>query len=234
MYQKIKGKLNMYDYRDDVIKLMKSTLDTEQSLTQSIQALDLIVKVYKDSISQVKPSKKKIIKSQIKKVAPKKETKVKNSSKKKVFPKQHHLNEQLHSNVLYVPQLDFDLHNKTIALVYTQDKIGQTGKKIIKAHNGQGLLVGNEEKDTILSSVATAEVVVAVKDNISSEIYQKLINAKQKDHLNLFVAKTANSIDIEKALYRAENKLPVKDKINIKYPSANLNSLLLASKGQQK
>ena len=126
------------------------------------------------------------------------------------------------------------MHNKTIALVYTQDKIGQTGKKIIKSHNGQELLIGNEEKDTILSSVATAEVVVAVKNNISSEIYQKLINAKQEDRLNLFVAKTANPIDIEKALYRAEKKLPIKDKVNIKYPSANLNSLLLASKGQQK
>ena len=224
----------MYDYRDDVIELMKSTLDTEQSLTQSIQALDLIVKVYKDSMNQIEPSKKKIIKSQIKEQPSKKITKVKNLSKKKSFPKQHHLNEQLHSSVLYVPQLDFDLHNKTIALVYAQDKIGQTGKKIIKAHNGQELLIGNEEKDTILSSVATAEVVVAVKNNISSEIYQKLINAKQEDRLNLFVAKTANPIDIEKALYRAEKKLPIKDKVNIKYPSANLNSLLLASKGQQK
>lgn len=224
----------MYDYRDDVIKLMKSTLDTEQSLTQSIQALDLIVKVYQDSVGQVKLPQKKISKSQIKKQPPKKAPKVKNSSKKKSFPKQHHLNEQLHSSVLYVPQLDFDLHNKMIALVYAQDKIGQTGKKIIKAHNGQGLLIGNEEKDTILNSVAAADMVIAIKDNISSEIYQKLINAKQEDRLNLFIAKTANAIDIEKALYRAEKKLPAKDKVNIKYPSANLNSLLLASKGQQK
>ncbi|QNQ82397.1 hypothetical protein [Lactobacillus sp. PV012] len=133
-----------------------------------------------------------------------------------------------------MPQLDFNLHHKQVALVYAQDKIGRIGQKIIKAHNGQVRLLGNEAKETITSAIAGAEIVIVVKDNISSEIYEKLRKYHQEKKLNLFIAKTASSIEIEKALYRAENKLSALDKINIKYPSANLNSLLLASKGQQK
>ncbi|QNQ82398.1 hypothetical protein [Lactobacillus sp. PV012] len=50
----------MYDYRNDVINLMKSTTASQQSLSQSIQALDLIVKVYQDSLKQ-KPTLEKML-----------------------------------------------------------------------------------------------------------------------------------------------------------------------------
>src|SRR5699024_10011401 len=38
----------MYDYRNDVIKLMQKTQGTKQSLEQSIVALDILPKVYRD------------------------------------------------------------------------------------------------------------------------------------------------------------------------------------------
>lgn len=38
----------MYDYRNDVIKLMQKTQGTKQSLAQSIVALDILLKVYRD------------------------------------------------------------------------------------------------------------------------------------------------------------------------------------------
>ena len=38
----------MYDYRNDVIKLMQKTQGTKQSLNQSIVALDILLKVYRD------------------------------------------------------------------------------------------------------------------------------------------------------------------------------------------
>lgn len=38
----------MYDYRNDVIKLMQKTQGTKQSLDQSIVALDIMLKVYRD------------------------------------------------------------------------------------------------------------------------------------------------------------------------------------------
>ena len=38
----------MYDYRNDVIKLMQKTQGTKQSLDQSIVALDILLKVYRD------------------------------------------------------------------------------------------------------------------------------------------------------------------------------------------
>ena len=44
----MKGKIKMYDYRNDVIKLMQKTQGTKQSLDQSIVALDILLKVYRD------------------------------------------------------------------------------------------------------------------------------------------------------------------------------------------
>lgn len=38
----------MYDYRNDVIKLMQKTQGTKQSLDQSMVALDILLKVYRD------------------------------------------------------------------------------------------------------------------------------------------------------------------------------------------
>ena len=42
----------MYDYRNDVIKLMQKTQGTKQSLDQSIVALDILLKVYRDQTNQ--------------------------------------------------------------------------------------------------------------------------------------------------------------------------------------
>lgn len=42
----------MYDYRNDVIKLMQKTQDTKQSLDQSIVALDILLKVYRDQTNK--------------------------------------------------------------------------------------------------------------------------------------------------------------------------------------
>ena len=42
----------MYDYRNDVIKLMQKTQGTKQSLDQSIVALDILLKVYRDQANQ--------------------------------------------------------------------------------------------------------------------------------------------------------------------------------------
>ncbi len=42
----------MYDYRNDVIKLMQKTQGTKQSLDQSIVALDILLKVYRDQTNK--------------------------------------------------------------------------------------------------------------------------------------------------------------------------------------
>ena len=51
----MKGKIRMYDYRNDVIKLMQKTQGTKQSLDQSIVALDILLKVYRDQTNKDDP-----------------------------------------------------------------------------------------------------------------------------------------------------------------------------------
>lgn len=52
-----------FDYRKDIIKLMNATNDTEESLNQSMIALELITKIYNNSFVDSKTIEKKKLKS---------------------------------------------------------------------------------------------------------------------------------------------------------------------------
>lgn len=235
----------MYDYRTDIINLMRSTEDNEQSLKQSMVALKLIVKMFENSVvedeklqkqeqetsekleklleSKPQPKSKKKNKVKVIKKAPVSEPKKASKPTTKV---------KFKTDALYVPQIDFDLHQQTVAIVCAQEEVSRDARKVVIAHNGQAKLLTNEDRDTIANSVKGMDIVIAIKTDVSRGILDILKSLSKKGTFQYGVANTVSQVDVEKALYRSDNQLGIFDSNDLKYPSANLKSLLLASQSQ--
>lgn len=236
----------MYDYRTDIINLMRSTEDNAQSLKQSMVALKLIVKMFENSVvedeklaKQEKETTEKMAELLDSKFQPK--TKPKNKNKVKIIKKASVAEKQQHSkqtkikfktDALYVPQIDFDLHQQTVAIVCAQEEVSRDARKVVIAHNGKAKLLTNEDRDTITNSVKGINIVIALKTDVSRSILDILKDLSKKGSFQYAVANTVSQVDVEKALYRSDNQLGIFDTNDLKYPSANLKSLLLASQSQ--
>lgn len=236
----------MYDYRTDIINLMRSTEDNEQSLKQSMVALKLIVKMFENSViedrklaKQEKETTKKLAELLENKTQPKSKGKSKNKVKivkkasvaeKKQSGKQTKI--QFKTDALYVPQIDFDLHQQNVAIVCAQEEVSRDASKVVIAHNGKAKLLTNEDRDTIANSVKGMNIVIALKTDVSRGILDILKDLSKKASFQYAIANTVSQVDVEKALYRSDNQLSILDTNDLKYPSANLKSLLLASQSQ--
>ncbi|MBP2057952.1 hypothetical protein J2Z60_001127 [Lactobacillus colini] len=230
----------MYDYRTDIINLMRSTQDNDLSLKQSMVALKLIVKMFDNSViedkellKQDKQTKKKLErllankpKTKVKFIKDSKTVNNKNTGKKRKKSSQ--------DNTLYVPQIDFNLNKKLVGVVCAQEGVSQDAYKVIVAHNGKVKLLTNEDQQTIPQAVKGLDIVVAFKQDTSRGILDILDSLHAKRAFQYALADSNIQLDIEKALYRSDNQLGVLDSNDLKYPSANLKSLLLASQTQIK
>lgn len=236
----------MYDYRTDIINLMRSTEDNAQSLKQSMVALKLIVKMFENSVvedeklaKQKKETTEKLaelLDSKSKsKTKPKNKNKVKIIKKASVAEKQKHGKQtkvKFKTDALYVPQIDFDLNQQTVAIVCAQEEVSRDARKVVIAHNGKAKLLTNEDRNTIANSVKGMNIVIALKTDVSRSILDILKDLSKKGSFQYAVANTVSQVDVEKALYRSDNQLGIFDTNDLKYPSANLKSLLLASQSQ--
>lgn len=236
----------MYDYRTDIINLMRSTEDNAQSLKQSMVALKLIVKMFENSVvedeklaKQEKETTEKLaelLDSKSKsKTKPKNKNKVKIIKKASVAEKQKHGKQtkvKFKTDALYVPQIDFDLNQQTVAIVCAQEEVSRDARKVVIAHNGKAKLLTNEDRNTIANSVKGMNIVIALKTDVSRSILDILKDLSKKGSFQYAVANTVSQVDVEKALYRSDNQLGIFDTNDLKYPSANLKSLLLASQSQ--
>lgn len=237
----------MYDYRTDIINLMRSTEDNKQSLKQSMVALKLIVKMFENSVvkdenlaEQEKETAKKL--EELLENKPRSKSKGKSKNKVKVIKKtlvveknkQHKqvTKSKKKTNALYVPQIDFDLHEQTVAIVCAQEDVSRNVRKVVIAHNGKGQLLTNEDRDTISNAIKGMDIVIAIKTDVSRGILDILKDLSKKGSFQYAIANTTSQVDFEKALYRSDNQLGVFDTNDLKYPSANLKSLLLASQIQ--
>ncbi|MBD5429153.1 hypothetical protein [Lactobacillus sp.] len=235
----------MYDYRTDIINLMRSTEDNEQSLKQSMVALKLIVKMVENSIAEDKNLAKheKETNEKLEKLLEnephtelkqeKGKRKVKIVKKKSVSEKKKGKSDRLKkTDALYVPQIDFDLHGQNVGIVCAQEEVSRDARKVVVAHNGKAKLLTNEDKDTITDSIKGLDIVIAIKHDVSRAILDILYNLSQGGKFQYGVAGKISQLSVEKALYRSDNQLGTFDTNALKYPSANLKSLLLASQIQ--
>ena len=235
----------MYDYRTDIINLMRSTEDNEQSLKQSMVALKLIVKMFENSVvedekmAKQKKEKTEKLEKLLENEPQAKVTSQKNKVKiikkapvsdKKKTSKQTKI--RFKTDALYVPQIDFDLHEQTVAIVCAQEEVSRDARKVVLAHNGKAKLLTNEDRDTITNSVKRVDIVITLKTEVSRSILDILKDLSKKGSFQYAVANNVSQVDVEKALYRSDNQLSIFDTNDLKYPSANLKSLLLASQSQ--
>lgn len=114
-------------------------------------------------------------------------------------------------------KLDFDLNNKTVALVTADDSVTGKFSDLVKLHNGQPLIVESINGANVTGQLKSADLIILLQIYLSHDTTKTII-AKYKDDKQIALSETAGQLNLEKAMYRALNNLNITDSDNIEYP----------------
>lgn len=114
-------------------------------------------------------------------------------------------------------KLDFDLNNKTVALVTADDSVTGKFKELVNLHNGKPLIVESINGTNVTGQLKSADLIILLQIYLSHDTTKTII-AKYKDSKDIALSETAGQLNLEKAMYRALNNLNITDSNNIEYP----------------
>lgn len=114
-------------------------------------------------------------------------------------------------------KLDFDLNNKTVALVTADDSVTGKFSDLVELHNGKPLIVESINGANVTGQLKSADLIILLQIYLSHDTTKTII-AKYKDDKQIALSETAGQLNLEKAMYRALNNLNITDSDNIEYP----------------
>lgn len=114
-------------------------------------------------------------------------------------------------------QLNFDLNNKTVALVTADDSVTGKFSELVKLHNGKSQITESINGANVVPQLKNADIIVLLQNYLSHDT-TKTITAAYKNLTPIVLSETAGQLSLEKAMYRGLNKLSVTDSDNIDYP----------------
>lgn len=114
-------------------------------------------------------------------------------------------------------KLDFNLNNKTVALVTADDSVTGKFSDLVKLHDGQPLIVESINGANVTGQLKSADLIILLQIYLSHDTTKTII-AKYKDNKQIALSETAGQLNLEKAMYRALNNLNITDSDNIEYP----------------
>ncbi|MBD5316588.1 MAG: hypothetical protein HDS11_02810 [Bacteroides sp.] len=121
----------------------------------------------------------------------------------------------------YKPRIDFDLGKRRVTIVTGDKSVTSNLEKVVIAHNGIPKIIELKNPSKALRAAKESSYVVLIQSYIKHAISQLLINTKNRNY-SIAMATTSGQLAVEKALYRAKNKLKVTDIDNIAYPYTNV------------
>lgn len=114
-------------------------------------------------------------------------------------------------------KLDFDLNNKTVALVTADDSVIGKFKELVNLHDGKPLIVESINGANVTGQLKSADLIILLQIYLSHDTTKTII-AKYKDDKQIALSETAGQLNLEKAIYRALNNLNITDSDTINYP----------------
>lgn len=121
----------------------------------------------------------------------------------------------------YKSRIDFDLGKRRVTIVTGDKSVTSNLEKVVIAHNGIPKIIELKNPSKALRAAKESSYVVLIQSYIKHAISQLLINTKNRNY-SIAMATTSGQLAVEKALYRAKNKLKVTDTDNIAYPYTNV------------
>lgn len=115
-------------------------------------------------------------------------------------------------------QLVFNLHSKTVALVTADDSVSGKFEELVKLHNGKPSIVEAKNGANVASRLTPYDLIILLQNYIAHET-SKPILAQYKGKTPIAMSETAGQLNLEKALYRANENLGVIDQDSINYPT---------------
>lgn len=135
-------------------------------------------------------------------------------------PHSYYADKTLNKDDSYTPRLDFDLDGQKVALVCSDDALLKNVNKVVEAHHGISEFVSsNVPSETIAKRLANYPVIILIQSYLHHADSSKIIDtlAGDKHDNKIAMAKSVGQFEIEKALYRAVNKLNIADSNIIDY-----------------
>ena len=114
-------------------------------------------------------------------------------------------------------KLDFDLNDKTVALVTADDSVTGKFSDLVELHNGKPLIVESINGANVTGQLKSADLIILLQIYLSHDTTKTII-AKYKDDKSIALSETAGQLNLEKAMYRALNNLNITDSDTINYP----------------
>lgn len=134
-----------------------------------------------------------------------------------VAPKKHSEYSENSTTKKVNSKLDFDLNNKTVALVTADDSVTGKFEELVSLHNGKPLIVESINGANVTGQLKSADLIILLQIYLSHDTTKTII-AKYKDDKQIALSETAGQLNLEKAMYRALNNLNITDSDNIEYP----------------
>lgn len=120
----------------------------------------------------------------------------------------------------YTPRIDFDLDKKKVTIIVGDKSLTSNLGQVVTAHNGTLKISELTQPANALRTAKESDYVILIQSYIKHGMSQLLINNPNKTY-SIAMATNAGQLDIEKALFRAKNKLNVVDNDQISYPMIN-------------
>lgn len=136
-------------------------------------------------------------------------------------PKAHsyYTEKEKETNDSYNARLKFDLGNQKVALVVADKALLKNTGKVVKAHHGSINFVDSSISSTdLVKRLQGFPIIIMIQSYMHHSDTNEIIKQLSNNH-QIAMATTAGQFEIEKALYRAVNKLNVYDN-NIDYEKA--------------
>lgn len=118
----------------------------------------------------------------------------------------------------YEPSLDFDLRGQTVALLVADDSIVNNLNKVVEAHNGVPSVIELKSASIAKEKTQAYDIVILMQSYIKHSVSQAAIEQAKLDGTKIAMAQYAGQLSLEKALYRADNRLNVAEGPNVDYP----------------
>lgn len=134
-----------------------------------------------------------------------------------VAPKKHSEYSDTSTTKKVNAKLDFDLNNKTVALVTADDSVTGKFEELVNLHNGKPVIVESINGANVTGQLKSADLIILLQIYLSHDTTKTII-AKYKDDKSIALSETAGQLNLEKAMYRALNNLNITDSDNIEYP----------------
>ena len=110
------------------------------------------------------------------------------------------------------------MHSKTVALVTADDSVSGKFEELVKLHNGKPSIVEAKNGANVASRLTPYDLIILLQNYIAHET-SKPILAQYKGKTPIAMSETAGQLNLEKALYRANENLGVIDQDSINYPT---------------